>query len=198
MGKDRSGLSPLVYSAYCICKSHKLHFPLLPSLFSLPFALFFAHTDTQKQAKTKDIAIVRIKYSYKMPTTVSTQTKEPLFTQKAMAMKQPEEDHMVEKNQTGDNHAVTRNHKTPFCFSLTLTHTYRLRSVARRFGTRGLGVSRLKISLASFSSHGSTIQTEQDDCGRSHCNYMFFYILNIYLHKVFVTISLLPSLFSQY
>lgn len=47
-------LSPLVYSAYSICKSHKLHFLLLPSLFSL----FCPH----KQAKTKVTATVRIKY----------------------------------------------------------------------------------------------------------------------------------------
>lgn len=96
--------------------------------------LSFAHTDTQKQAKTKDIAIVRIKYSYKMPTTVSTQTKEPLFTQKAMAMKQPEEDHMVENKTKQETimllHGTT---KTLFCFSLALTHTYRLWSVAHQF-----------------------------------------------------------------
>lgn len=84
--------------------------------------LSFAHTDTQKQAKTKDIAIVRIKYSYKMPTTVSTQTKEPLFTQKAMAMKQLEEDHMVEKNKNRRQSCCYMEPQNPVLF-LSRPHT---------------------------------------------------------------------------
>lgn len=62
-----SGLSPLIYSAYSICKSHKLHFLLLPSLFLLLFSLFCPHTCTQnsKKKRKKKPAAVRIKYSSK-------------------------------------------------------------------------------------------------------------------------------------
>lgn len=82
---------------------------------------------------------------YKTPTTVSTQTKGPLFTQKAMAAEQLEKDHMVQK--TGDNHAVTSYHKILLFLSLSLlTHTQSIWSVAHQFRTRGVGVSRQQIT----------------------------------------------------
>lgn len=84
------------------------------------FSPVFPLLPTQTQAKTKDTTTVRIEYSCKMPTTVSVQTKESLITQKALAMKQPEEDHMALKR-TGDNPAVTWNYKTLFCFSSTFS-----------------------------------------------------------------------------
>lgn len=52
---------------------------------------------------------------YKMPTTVSTQTKGPLFTQKATAVQQLEEDHMVKKKQETIM-LLQSYHKIVFCF----------------------------------------------------------------------------------
>lgn len=88
----------------------------------LPCFLSFAHTDGLKKKVT---ATVRIKYGsqhwhtvtvgYKMPTTVSTQTKGPLFTQKATAVQQLEEDHMVKKKQETIM-LLQSYHKIVFCF----------------------------------------------------------------------------------
>lgn len=70
-----------------------------PSLFSLlPTQM---HTDKRKQKwllqwKSNTAVITgTVTVGYKMPTTVSTQTKGPLFTRRAMATEQLEEDHMM-------------------------------------------------------------------------------------------------------
>lgn len=99
-------------------------------LFSLLFFFsLFAHTNAHKQPETKvtvsrqgesntAVNIGTDTVGYKMQTTVSTQTKRPLFTQTAMAVEQLEKDHMVWK--TVDNHAVTPHHKLVCCITFSL------------------------------------------------------------------------------
>lgn len=80
-----------------------------------------------------------------MPTTVSTQTKGLLFTQKAMAVEQLEEGHMVSKK-TKKQETIMLLHPTTKPYSVSLfhthkhTHAYGVQSIAHQFRTRGVGV----------------------------------------------------------
>lgn len=97
---------------------------------------------------------------YKMPTTVSTQTKGPLFTQKATAVQQLSHG----EKKTGDNHAVTivPQNRILFLFSLSLslsstpshTLTHSRWSIGHQLRTGGVGVSRQQTTRTMGNQFG--------------------------------------------